>query len=589
MLQYSRAERSASAGETYLDRNRSLGMQVAEHRLDYQQANHPKVSLKGSCTRSPRLTIQPAISGSPLKWHGCMAAFAVFALVVPVLGGIVSAEQAPSATDHASKATELIQMGNLQEAESELRSAVHLAPGDASYLASLGTVLAMQRKFAESTSMFRQALKIRPSDVTTRRYLAANLWQLHRYSEAKQNLEVLLKQSPDDMPARLLLGMVAENLKDYGTAAKMLASVPEQVNQQPESIAALARSFYQLGRTAEAQATLAELGHFSNRTDVVLLGAQIADEGQDYATAERMLSSIQASSPDPAVEYKLALVQYHAQRFEASQHTLLDLIERHPSSEFYNLLGWCYYKQKQLGKAEQSLERAIQLNPSEEQSYLDLGKILVAEPSLPAALELAKKMTLALPDSARAFEFRGVAEAKMRQFSDAVVSYSRALQLDSSKPEALLGLAQSQFAAGMKKQGASSFENGLKQFPRDTRFKVQYAVTLMKEAETGDAHAETRAESLLKSALVSNPALPDAQYELGNLALRRGHVAEAVRYLEQAEKLAPQSSQIHFALSRAYRRLGRKEKASQEMELYRDLSKVPQPSVAPLENGDPPK
>jgi tetratricopeptide (TPR) repeat protein len=559
-------------------------MQAAEHRLDYKQI--PDVSSQKFCRWFSLLKSCPVTLGFLPKRYVCTAMLAGLVHLVVVLGA-VSAEQAPSAEAHANKATELVQAGNLREAEAELRSAVGLAPGDASYLASLGTVLAMQRKFEESTIVFKQALKIVPSDATTRRYLAANLWQLHRYPEAKENLEILLKQSPGDKPARLLLGMVAENLKDYRKAAEMLSSVPEEVKQQPESILALARSYYHLGRTAEAQTTLAELGHLSVRPDVIVLGAQIADEGQDYVTAERMLSSIRASSPDlPEVGYRIALVQYHAQRFAESQHTLLDLIDRHPSSKLYNLLGWCYYKQDQSGKARQSLERAIELAPSEEPNYLDLGNLLVADHSLPAALELAKRMTVALPSAARAFELRGLVEMKMSQFSDALVSYARALQLDSSSPEALLGLAQVQFAAGMKKEGASSFETALKQFPRDPRFKVQYAAILLKEAETGDASAETRAENLLKSVLVSNPSVADAHYELGNLAMRKRHIPEAVRHLEEAEKLAPQSSEIHFALSRAYRRLGRKDKASQEEELYRKLSKVPEAGATSSDSVD---
>jgi len=342
----------------------------------------------------------------------------------------------------------------------------------------------------------------------------------------------------------------------------------------------LARSYYHLGQTAKAQATLAELARFSGRPDVILLGSQIADEGKDYAIAERMLSSIQSSSSDSwEVGYRISLVQYHDQRFDDSQHTLLALIETHPRSELYDLLGWCYHKQNQPEKARQSLERAIELTPSDEQNYLDLGEILVADRLLPAALEVAKRMTLALPDSARALELRAMAEEKMGQYRDAVGSFSRALQLDSSRPETLLGLAQAQFEAGMKREGTDCFESGLKRFPRDLRFKVRYAAILLKESETSDAHAEARAESLLRSALASNHSLPDAHFELGNLALRKGRVAEAVQHLEEAEKLEPQSSEVHFALSRAYRRLGRKDEASHELELYQNLHNVPQPAA----------
>jgi TolA-binding protein len=105
-----------------------------------------------------------------------------------------------------------------------------------------------------------------------RRYLAANLWQLHNYAEAKKHLQFLLQQHPDDPPSRLLLGMVSENTQDYATAAKMLGSVPGEVVKQPESIAALARSYYHLQERDKARATLRLL---VRHTRAVLLGAEI--------------------------------------------------------------------------------------------------------------------------------------------------------------------------------------------------------------------------------------------------------------------------------------------------------------------------
>jgi len=85
----------------------------------------------------------------------------------------------------------------------------------------------------------------------------------------------------------------------------------------------------------------------------------------------------------------------------------------------------------------------------------------------------------------------------------------------------------------------------------------------------------------LRSALAADRFLPAAHSELGNLALRRGRTAEALEHLEQAEKLAPQSSQVHFALANAYRRLGRKDKSSEEMELYQKLSGSAEAEVSP--------
>ena len=81
--------------------------------------------------------------------------------------------------------------------------------------------------------------------------------------------------------------------------------------------------------------------------------------------------------------------------------------------------------------------------------------------------------------------------------------------------------------------------------------------------------------------MVADGLIPAAHSELGNLALRRGRTAEALEHLEQAEKLAPQSSQVHFALANAYRRLGRKDKSSEEMELYQKLSGSAEAEVSP--------
>jgi cytochrome c-type biogenesis protein CcmH/NrfG len=110
----------------------------------------------------------------------------------------------------------------------------------------------MQHKLQESSEVLRKALKVRPADLTARRYLAANLWQLHLYHEAKENLQFILTRQPNDKGTRLPLGVVSENSGDYATAARMLSSVPDEVQKQPQSVAALARSYYHLGKTCNS-------------------------------------------------------------------------------------------------------------------------------------------------------------------------------------------------------------------------------------------------------------------------------------------------------------------------------------------------
>jgi tetratricopeptide (TPR) repeat protein len=303
----------------------------------------------------------------------------------------------------------------------------------------------------------------------------------------------------------------------------------------------------------------------------------------DYETAERMLLSIESTYPDHAtLGYRLASVRYHAGRFEDSQNTLVGVIAAgNTNGAIYNLLGWSYYRQTQPQKAVEALHRAIELAPEEEANYQDLGKILVAERLLPAALELARKATTAFPDSADAFELQGSIEAKMRQFADAARSYSRAVELDATRPDDLLGLAQAQFSSGNRKQAIDSLESGLKRFPRESRFPVLYASVLVKEAETSGSPVDRRAEEMLRSALALDPTLPGVHYELGKLALNAGRLPEALEHLKKAAALDPRSTETHFALARAYRRAGNRQAAAQQMEIYQKLQRTETPMEMP--------
>jgi len=484
---------------------------------------------------------------------------------------ISNTKQNNDAKAHSTEGLALAKAGNLQSAEVELRKAVALTPADAGFLENLATVLAMEKKFDELTSYFQRALKIDPQDLVARRYLAANLWQLHRYTEARQNLRILLNANPGDPQALLLLGMVSENIRDYATAAKTLASVPTLVREQPESIAALARCYYHIGETEKARAWLKELQNHAGGVQATLLGVQIADEMQDYTTAETLLSSVaQGYSEQTDLRYLLAVVKFHAQRFEGSRQILQELLEDgHKTSEINRLLALCLRALNCREEAIHALQEAIQLDPGT--SYLDLASILLAQKRVSPAMELVQRMAKAFPDSSRVFLSKGSAELGAGDFTDAVRSFTRASQLEPTSPDAAIGLARAQANAGMTEQAKAILYGAIGRFPEKARFELELGQLLLKDAETGDKSAEVKAEKLFNSALAHDNKLAEAHYELGELALRRGEASRALIHLELAGKLAPSDARTHFALSRAYRQLGREQEAAKESTLFDKL------------------
>src|SRR5207247_6698470 len=128
--------------------------------------------------------------------------------------------------------------------------------------------------------------------------------------------------------------------------------------------------------------------------------------------------------------------------------------------------------------------------------------------------------------------------------------------------------------AGMIREALATFKKAINQFPQSALLHQDYGKVLVKLSETGHTDAESRAANLFQNALALDPSLSESQYFLGNLALKQGRITEAVRCLESAAQRDKKSSRVHYALSRAYRRIGRTEEAAKEQEVYLRLKSL---------------
>ena len=174
---------------------------------------------------------------------------------------------------------------------------------------------------------------------------------------------------------------------------------------------------------------------------------------------------------------------------------------------------------------------------------------------------------------------KGLIEFHMDHYTDAVASFEKAIELQPSNSEPYRGLAIAQFGAGMTREALATFERVITQFPQSALLHQDYGKVLLKLAETGDAGAEPRAADLFQKALALDPSLSESHCLLGNLALKQGRITDAVQHLESAAQRDQKSSRIHYALSRAYRRLGRIEAAAKELEIHRQLKSVEENTV----------
>jgi len=478
-----------------------------------------------------------------------------------------------TAQEHVEQGRQLLGRGDLPGAEGELRKAVELSPEDAESLGLLGVVLGTQQKLQEADVYLEKALRLDPADSATRRNLAWNQFELGQLAQAKANLAQVLKEKPHDAAAILVMGMVEEELQQYAGALKLLASVPEQVRQRPESLAALARAYYYTGQQQKSHQVLKELPLHPAGAESVFVAALVAAELGDFGIAEILLQSLWTSYPDQEkLGYALARVQYRAGKPSESMTTLRRTIDTgHASSEIYNLLSWCLFKRDDGKGAVAAMDRAIALDPTDESNYLDVGMMLLKNHRLDGALAAAEKAIEVAPGSSGGRRLRAQIEFQLRHVNDAEKFYARAVELNPSDADAIVGLATAQLDMGKSAEAEKTLKTAIQRLPRAAVIYQAYATMLLWGEGRGNTEVEGQAFQLLRRAEALDPSLSEPHYHLGKLALREGNLREALRELELAVKLDPNGSKNHYGLGQVYRKLGRTADAEREVHVFQAL------------------
>ncbi len=495
-------------------------------------------------------------------------------LALPLIPSRVEAQSALAAQRHAREGFRLAQEGtDLGRAESEFREAVRLDPSNTAYLSALGGVLAVQEKYGEAGDFFKKALDLRPYDLAIRRNLAAAQWQSGYLELARANLDRILRVQPRDQPSVLLLGIVASESNDCDRALPMLESVVPLVRARPEAGVALAKCYYQTGSPGQGREALGHLLVNPAAPANLLRGAEVAAGAKDFETALRLFSSLRGAYEDrPTLEYNIAYCQYRAGRFRESRETLRALVNQEQlDSDVFSLIGWTHQAEGQLDEAIPAFRSAIEAAPLEESNHLDLAMALMDSKKHPAALSIAQTALEALPDSFALFQMRGVLETTLGHYTDAVVSYGRAVQLNPDSPEANLNLALAQSAAGDKGASRETLRSGIDRFPGHAPHYLEYGRLLLDLCMTGADCDDERAGLLFREAIELDHESAEAWYEAGMLALEQGSYDEAASHLETASRVNPIKSKVALALARAYIRLGRSEAAARERRRFRAL------------------
>jgi len=265
----------------------------------------------------------------------------------------------PSSNAEANKlvqeAREAFQRRELDGASDSLQQALKLDDHYKDAWLLLGGVRLAQGRTNEGLTALRKAIEVDPKDTRTYKMLGLTYMGMRRPEEAVPVWRDLLKQDPNDKDAHVNLGNILLNLKRYGEAVPELEAAVALNKPSSALNVALANAYIGAGSPDKAVALLKKEAEIAlNPTTWNDVAYTLADHNLCLSDAQRYAEKAVKSVEEDAAKVRLDKLE------------VADLNRMTQLSAFWDTLGWVYFREGDIPKAQKYLEAAWNL----EQNWL---------------------------------------------------------------------------------------------------------------------------------------------------------------------------------------------------------------------------
>ncbi|MBI2359205.1 MAG: tetratricopeptide repeat protein [Deltaproteobacteria bacterium] len=192
-----------------------------------------------------------------------------------------------------------------------------------------------------------------------------------------------------------------------------------------------------------------------------------------------------------------------------------------PSAAAYSNLGNALVKQGRTAEAQQSYERALQIEPTDAAAHYNLANLRASQGDSDRAAHHYRQAIRSSPDFAEAYNNFGNVLLSRDELGDAAVQFRKALEISPNRSEFHFGLA----------------------------------TALARKGDLAEAMAH------LQRALEVQPDFPEAHLRLGLVMAAQGQLDKAVDQFRSALRIRPEFAEAHESLGRALAELGRRDEA----------------------------
>ena len=276
--------------------------------------------------------------------------------------------------------------------------------------------------------------------------VAAQHLQQGKTDQAIRECKAVLAADPRSAPAHMLLGLAYLGLGATDRTADAKAELQQALDLDPELLWArfyLARLYFDQGLTDKAREQLEHgLKQRPGLPDFLsLLGEVRRELGDPAASVELNRKAIEAGATMTPSHYFLGLA-YQDLKQEPAAIAEFEKAIHSPfvTPETYNALASLYIKKQQFAAAEDLCRKAIAMDPSRPDAYLNLARIYNAQHASDKALEALRAALPAGKEFPVSEYYQGLqadlaveraaAYAAKKMYAAAIDEYTRALDFD---------------------------------------------------------------------------------------------------------------------------------------------------------------
>lgn len=482
----------------------------------------------------------------------------------------------------------LSKLGHYQDAAANFREAHARDPQNFTALLGLGTSLTALRQYDAAAKYLEKAWTVHPGDFQTGYEWAHALLEAKQPAAARKVLDRVAAPPDSDSAAKYysLAGAIAASLQDGRAAAQAYrqayATNPGSYDIYLALVLAGLSSVTGPTDAASSQENLPAPPENLTADQNLALGLLFLSHDAYQPAIPRLEQALQQDKSNETATLNLALAYKEVGKVPAAIELTRRALEKKPSSALYNLLAELEEASGQYVEAVQNYQRAVELEPTNEEYYFDLGMEYLSHFTFGPALEVYRVGTQKFPTSARQFLGLAFSHYAVREYSQAADAFTTALEIDPDSPAVLKA-----WNTVLSSLSPSDWEPILPRLSRLTTAHPQsadlafcYGAALFRsEFAKGPTGTLNQSQTFLEKSVKLRADFAAARIELAGLYAAQKQDQKAVdEYLEAIREDA-KSEIPHYRLGQIYRQMNKLDLAKQELARYQELSRLHQEEI----------